>query len=71
MLHLNGRSDFGEIVVEVLDAAGKTIDRSKPICTDSLDAVVEWEPGGPEKADEPVVLKITLKNACLYALWCS
>ena len=69
-LHLNAKSDFGEVVVEVFDRAGKLIDRSKPICRDSLDVVPEWGDGGAEKATGPVVLHITLKNACLYALWC-
>ncbi len=70
-MHLNARSDFGEIIVEVLDLTGKTVDRSKPICIDSLDTVPHWGEGGPEKATGPVFLRITLKNACLYSLWCS
>jgi hypothetical protein len=66
-LHLNANSDFGEINVEALDLAGKPIAKAKPIRRDSLDAPVEWE-GGEVHGD--VVLRITLKNACLYALWC-
>jgi hypothetical protein len=65
-LHLNANSDFGEINVEALDARGQTIAKSKPIQCDSLDTVVEWEQG---KVTSAVVLRITLKNACLYALW--
>jgi hypothetical protein len=66
-LHLNARSDFGEINVEALDATSRPIARSKPITRDSLDSLVEWEDG---EITGPVVLRITLKNACLYALWC-
>jgi hypothetical protein len=66
-LHLNAQSDFGEINVEVLNAAGQPIARSKPIHRDSLDTLIEWEGGEIEGA---VVLRMMLKNACLYALWC-
>jgi len=66
-LHLNANSDFGEINVEALDASGQSIARSKPIARDSLDSLVEWEGG---EFTGPVDLRITLKNACLYALWC-
>jgi hypothetical protein len=69
-LHLNVKSDFGEIVIEVFDLAGKPIEKSRPISLDSLDTIPGWGEGGPEKASGPVVLHITLKNACLYALWC-
>lgn len=69
-LRLNAKSDFGEIVIEAFDAAGRPVDRSKPIRCDSLDCPVEWEGGGMEKVAGPVVLKVTLMNACLYALWC-
>jgi len=77
-LHLNAQSNFGEIVIEALplgvvagDPAGKPIARSQPIRRDSLDGRVEWAEGSLEGLDTPVVLRITLKNACLYALWCS
>ena len=70
-LHLNAKSDFGEILVEVLDAAGNRIDKSKPIRTDKLDTVVGWESGSLKHLDAPVVLRFTLKNACLFAIWCT
>jgi hypothetical protein len=66
-LHLNANSDFGEINVEALDLAGKSIAKAKPIRRDSLDTLVEWEEG---KLSGTVVLRFTLKNACLFALWC-
>jgi hypothetical protein len=66
-LHLNASSDFGEITIEAVDRKGQSIARSKPIHRDDLDTLFEWE-GGEIK--EAVVLRITLKNACLYALWC-
>ena len=68
-LHLNARSDYGEIAIEVLDSAGQRVSTSRPICRDSLDTVAEWDGDPPEKTTGPVVLRITLKNACLYALW--
>jgi hypothetical protein len=69
-LHLNVRSDFGQVAVEALSPAGEVIARSKPIQRDSLDQAVEWASGGLEGREAPVVLRLTLKNACLYALWC-
>src|SRR5260221_6708915 len=66
-LHLNANSGFGEINVEALDTTGQSIARSKPIHGDSLDTLIEWEGGEIKGA---TVLRITLKNACLYALWC-
>ena len=70
-LHLNSKSDYGEIVVEVLAPDGKLVAKSRPIYRDSLDSPVEWEQGSLAGTNGPVVLRITLKNACLYALWCS
>jgi hypothetical protein len=67
-LHLNAKSDFGEIVVDVLDSAGQSIARSKPVSRDSLDALIEWQSG--DLNDAKGRLRIVLKNACLYALWC-
>ncbi len=69
-LHLNVRSDFGQAALEALSPAGEVIARSKPIQRDSLDEAVEWEVGGLDGREAPVVLRFTLKNACLYALWC-
>jgi hypothetical protein len=70
-LHLNARSDFGEIVIEARDRAGKTVARSKPLRRDSLDTVVEWDQGSLDAVNSPVVLLISLRNACLFAVWCS
>jgi hypothetical protein len=66
-LHLNANSEFGEINVEALDVNGKLISKAKPIRRDALDSQVEWE---AELVQGDVSLRITLKNACLYALWC-
>ena len=68
-LRLNAKSDFGEIVVELLDSAGKLLVRSKPIQRDGLDIPVEWS-GDIEQHGEPVSLRIKLKNARLFAMWC-
>lgn len=68
-LHLNAKSDFGRIVVEVLDNKGDRIARSKPISCDSLDNVVDWDEGGLSDVDAPITLNVTLENALLFALW--
>ncbi|MFH1920745.1 MAG: hypothetical protein ABIP48_12755 [Planctomycetota bacterium] len=68
-LHINAKSDFGEIVVEVLDKMGNQIAKSKAIRCDSLDTVVDWETGSLNGVNGPIVLNITLKNAFLFALW--
>ncbi|MBI5092914.1 MAG: hypothetical protein HZB26_10790 [Candidatus Hydrogenedentes bacterium] len=69
VLHLNVKSDFGRIIVRVVDPSGATIAASKPVTVDSLDARVEWESGSAPKPDAAVKLHITLQNALLYALW--
>jgi hypothetical protein len=69
-LHLNAKSDFGEIVVEARDGDNKRIGKSKPIHRDGLDIPVQWE-GGAELLQEPVRLVIKLQNARLFALWCT
>ena len=68
-LHLNAKSDFGEILVEAVEEDGRVIARSKPVKADSLDMVVEWEEGKLDGHDGPVTLKISLRNALLFALW--
>jgi len=68
-LHINAKSDFGEIVVDVLDTKGDRIASSKVIRCDSLDTVVDWEDGSLENVNEPVVLNFTLNNALLFAFW--
>jgi hypothetical protein len=70
-LHINAKSDFGEIVVEVLDVAGNSITRSKTIRSDSLDIVVDWKRGSLKGVKDPILLKFTLENACLFAVWCT
>ncbi|MBN2270034.1 MAG: hypothetical protein JXN61_05435 [Sedimentisphaerales bacterium] len=70
-LHINAESDFGEILVEVLDLAGNTIATSKPVQDDGLDIAVDWQRGSLKSLKAPVVLRFTLKNACLFALWCT
>lgn len=69
-LHINAKSDFGEILIEVLDGGGHPLAKSKPVRRDALDIPVEWEAQtNQEKTTEPVALRITLKNAHLFALW--
>jgi hypothetical protein len=68
-LHLNAKSDFGEILVELRDANARRLARSEPIQCDSLDIPVRWS-AGFVPPDSPVTLRIQLKNARLFALWC-
>jgi hypothetical protein len=68
-LHLNAKSDFGEILVQLLDANGQVAAQSKAIQRDGLDVPVIWS--GPVKQPMgPVTLRIKLRNARLFALWC-
>jgi hypothetical protein len=69
-LHMNAKSDYGEIVVTVASQDGTPLAESKPVVCDSLDVPVEWETFSPEALESPVILRITLKNALLFALWC-
>jgi hypothetical protein len=69
VLHLNATSDFGEILVEALDKDGRTVAESKPVQQDALDIAVEWKQGSLGGSESPVTLRITLKNAHLYAIW--
>ena len=69
-LHLNAKSDFGEIVVDLLGADGKVIAQSKPVRRDGLDIGVEWKQEILGDLDGPASLRIKLQNARLFALWC-
>jgi hypothetical protein len=68
-LHLNAKSNFGEITVEVLDTNDNVLAKSKSIQRDGLSIPVQWteEFKTPEQL---VKLKLNLKNARLFALWC-
>lgn len=70
-LHINAKSDFGEIRVEAIDPGGRVVARSRPVAVDSLDIPVEWEEGALPDPGVPVRLRMTLKNALLSALWSS
>ena len=69
--HVNAKADFGEILVEALDEAGRVTAASRPLRRDALDIPIEWQTGVPPKAGDTVALRFTLKNAHLFALWCS
>ena len=68
-IHLNAQSDFGEILLELVDANGKLIAQSTPIHQDGLDIPVKWSKE-IRQPQELVQLRIRLKNARLFALWC-
>lgn len=70
-LHLNAASRFGEILVELLNSEGATVAKSAPIRQDGLAIPVRWAEGGMDRATDTVAAKITLKNAHLFALWCT
>lgn len=67
-LHLNTKSRFGEVVVEVLNPSGMVLASSKPIHVDALDVPVELDKT-VEWSNGPVRLRITLRNALLFAVW--
>jgi hypothetical protein len=69
-LHLNIKSDFGEARVEALSETGAVMASSEPVRADSLDARVRWTGDEPFGTDSPVRLRIALRNAQLYAVWC-
>ena len=54
--------------MDVVDSNGQSISRSKPVTRDSVDTLVEWQTG--DLNDPNGRLRIMLKNACLYAIWC-
>jgi hypothetical protein len=68
-LRLNAKADFGEIIVEVLNPAGKIIASSKAVQRDGLNLPVEWSDEF-KTSSNAVTLRLKLKNARLYALWC-
>jgi hypothetical protein len=70
-LHLNAKSDFGEIVVEILNDEGKVLSESKPLQRDALDIPVQWKQPMNGQGESSVVLRIKLKNARLFSLWCN
>lgn len=68
-IHLNAKSDYGEIRVEVLTEDDSVMARSRPIQADGLDLPVTWDTGDLDQVDGPIRLRITLKNALLFAVW--
>lgn len=71
VLHLNANAGAGRMAIELLDAAGNAVAKSKPITRDGLDIPVAWETGGLETRASPVRLRIEMQEAELFALWCS
>ena len=70
-LHLNAKSDYGEILVTIMGEDGTQLAESKPVKCDSLDVAVEWETFDPAALNGPVTLGIDVRNALLFALWCT
>ena len=77
-LHVNVVSDYGQLLVEVLDEndtpmPGYAAAECVPVRTDSVDATVAWK-NGPSLAalgERPVKLKFALRNARLYSYRCA
>jgi hypothetical protein len=69
-LHINAKADFGEIIVEVLGMDDRLLATSKPIQRDSLNLPVEWNVPADWPLEARVKLRLKLKNARLFALWC-
>ena len=69
-LHLNAKSDFGQIAIEVLDIKGTVVAKSELIHENGLDIPVKWTTAFKQPGDA-VTLRIKLENARLFALWCA
>ncbi len=57
----------GALTVEVLDASGAVIGKSKTLQGDAIDAVVSWDTD-PSLSEGVVRLRFTMNNADLYSL---
>ena len=72
-LHLNVKSDFGAVGVEVLRGDSEPIPNAKSaiVRTDACDARVEFPEGFALSAacDRPVRLRFSLSNARLFSFW--
>ena len=69
-LYLNAKSDFGSVVVEVLSGDRSVVAKSESIQVDATRIPVRWQDGTWKRTARPVQLRITLKNAHLFAFWC-
>ena len=76
-LSLNVKSDYGQVLVELLDEEGRPIpgytrEECLPLQVDSVDARVAWREKGSlrEVKEEPVKVKFYLFNARLYSYRC-
>lgn len=67
VVHLNARSQYGQITAEALSLDGKLLAKCQPVRRDALDVPVEWTESF--KPEAPLVLRIRLENAQLFALW--
>jgi len=77
-LFVNADADEGDLRVEVLDEAGKTIapfthDNCAPIRADKTLQAVSWKGAADlsQVAGQPVKFRFHLRNAGLYAFWVS
>ena len=70
-LFINAKSDWGEVVVEVLDPEGEAIEgmKSAPVSADGVRLPVQWTEGSSleQLAGRPVRLRFAIKNALLYS----
>lgn len=69
-IHVNAANRFGTIEVEVLDAQTRLpVAGAFAAQEDALDIPLAWK-DGTAPAKGTYILRITLRNAGLYALWC-
>ena len=72
-LHLNANAAGGEITVSLCDADGRPIpgfEASQPIAGDALDVPIRWaKPVAPATHSKEVRLRVSMRNADLYAYW--
>ena len=69
-LHVNVDAKGGELNVTVLDGDGQTVAVAEPVTGDQPRAAVRWKSGDLDSVKgKTVSLRLSLRNARLYAFW--
>lgn len=76
-IRVNADAGEGELLMEITDLAGRALpqfsfDRCRPVRSDGVRQTLSWR-GNPELSivgDQPVRLRVRLRSAKWYAVWC-
>lgn len=69
-LYVNVDAGHGSRVVEVVDAEGSVVARSREVRGDQLRFPVQWEAGDlQDHLQRPIQLRFKLQNAAFYSYW--